>query len=105
VLIRRGFITPLRIIPQKPDSDPSSSNRILRQYSQYRDRFLRVTFVDENLSPLTGPTIKTIIETRIHHVLNEGIIVGGRKFVFLACSNSQLGEQSAWFYCEATLSQ
>ena len=100
-LIRHAYITPLRVIPQRPEVDSTGSNRIIRQYAQYSDRFLRVSFVDEDLSPLSvASATENVIKSRLQPVLREGIAIAGRKYVFLAYSNSQLREQSAWFYCE-----
>jgi hypothetical protein len=101
VLIRRVLITPLRICPQPGEAD--SSNRILRVFNSknYQDRFLRVSFVDENFGAINQTGGATdIFDKRIAHVVKTLVNIGGERFVFLAYSNSQLREQSAWYYNE-----
>ena len=96
--IRRVLVTPLRICPQPPELE--ASNRILRENLAHKDRFLRVTFVEENFSSILSIRSEDIFEKRIRPILRQGLFVAGRRFVFLAYSNSQLREQSCWFYDE-----
>eukprot|EP00798_Chlamydomonas_sp_ICE-L_P010051 gene10051-7944_t len=97
--IRRVFVTPLRICPQPPELD--AGNRIIRENAAHRDRFVRVTFVDENFSNARAFTSsEDVMDGRIRRIVHEGMIIAGRRFHFLAFSNSQLKEQSAWFYDE-----
>lgn len=97
-LTRRILVTPLRVCPQLPEMD--MSNRILRQYAAHNERFVRVTFVDENFGSILQARSNHVFDRRIRSLLRNGIMVAGNKFVFLAFSNSQLREQSAWFYNE-----
>lgn len=96
--ISRVLVTPLRICPQLPELE--QSNRVLRQFFQHLDRFVRVTFVDENFGSILQEQSDDIFKLRIATILHNGLVVGGRRYVFLAFSNSQLREQSCWFYCE-----
>jgi RNA-dependent RNA polymerase len=95
--IRRVLITPLRLCPQIPTLD--QTNRVLRRYAKFKDRFLRVSFVDENFATIFQARSPDVIN-RIRRILQEGFKVAGKHFKFLAYSNSQLREQSCWFYQE-----
>ena len=56
---RHVFVTPLRIVPQRPTAE-LDSNRVLRKYSPFDDRFIRVTFADEALTPLSSYTARDL---------------------------------------------
>ena len=65
------------------------------------DNFLPVSFVDEELDKLFSTDLssraqnkKTEIYTRILSILNNGVVIGDKKFEFLAFSSSQLRENS-----------
>ncbi|GAV82938.1 RdRP domain-containing protein/RRM_6 domain-containing protein [Cephalotus follicularis] len=107
VYVRRVQITPCKIFFCGPEVNVS--NRILRKYREDIDNFLRVSFVDEDwekirsadLSPHTSSTNeirRTEIYKRIISALHNGIIIGDKKFEFLAFSSSQLRENSAWMF-------
>ncbi|KAM5566916.1 RNA-dependent RNA polymerase 1 [Rosa sericea] len=103
VYVRRVQITPSKVYFSGPEVNVS--NRILRQYSSDIDNFLRVSFVDEemeklystDLSPRTS-TRKTRIYDRVLSILRNGIVIGEKKFEFLAFSSSQLRENSLWMF-------
>jgi len=104
--VRRVQITPSKVYFFGPEVNVS--NRVTRKYAEYIDDFLRVTFVDENWNRLystdlsqgmlNGLEIRTKIYKRILSVLNEGIVIGDKKFEFLAFSTSQLRESSVWMF-------
>eukprot|EP00798_Chlamydomonas_sp_ICE-L_P010043 gene10043-7934_t len=95
--IRRVFVTPLRICLQLPESD--DGNRIIRNNAVHRDRFVRVTFADEDFSSARAFTSsEDVMDGCISRIVCEGMMIAGRCFCFLAFSSSQLKEQSAWFY-------
>ena len=99
VPIHRVFVTPLRTICWGPEVD--SPNRVLRQFSEHLDRFLRVSFTDEDWSRLQiSKTDEPMDELykRVRRILRDGLVVGGRHFEFLATSSSQLREHSCWFF-------
>ena len=98
--IRRVLVTPLCICPQPEELDQSS--RVLRAYATHKERFLRITFVDENYGSVLQAQSADIFEKRLRPLLHSGLLVGGRPFVFLAYANSQLREQSVWFYDETS---
>ncbi|KAI9223018.1 RNA dependent RNA polymerase-domain-containing protein [Blastocladiella britannica] len=97
-LSRSVLVTPLRVVPQLPE--PKEGNRILRKYEAHLDRFLRVSLADEDRSSYYSARCKTMFEEWITPWIHSPMVVGGRSFVFLAYSNSQLREQSCWFYDE-----
>eukprot|EP00798_Chlamydomonas_sp_ICE-L_P010044 gene10044-7936_t len=69
--IRRVFVTPLRICPQPPKSD--DGKRIIRENAVHRDRFIRVTFVDENFSSArTFTSSIDVMDGRISKIVHEG---------------------------------
>ncbi|KAL2609809.1 hypothetical protein R1flu_028382 [Riccia fluitans] len=114
MVVRRLIITPTRALCMPPEIE--LSNRVLRHYSSLSDRFLRVSFVDENLQPvgsgamsvqvapivrqMTGPggTLRTALYRRVVAVMRHGFWLCGRLYMFLAFSSSQLRDASAWFF-------
>ncbi|KNA07850.1 hypothetical protein SOVF_168010 isoform A, partial [Spinacia oleracea] len=105
VYVRRVQVTPCRVYFCGPEVN--ISNRVLRNYPDDIDNFLRISFVDENLEKLystdlsprsSEPGKRTEIDRRIRTVLRSGIRIGDKKFEFLAFSSSQLRENSAWMF-------
>lgn len=104
--VRRVQITPSKVYFFGPEVNVS--NRVTREYAEYIDDFLRVTFVDENWDrlystdlsqgTLNGLELRTKVYKRILSVLKEGIMIGDKKFEFLAFSTSQLRESSVWMF-------
>lgn len=79
---------------------PERSNRVIRAYDpEHQESFLRVSFVDENRSKyrfdreIDGPAF---IRRRVGPFLLQGLFIGGRKFEFLAYSQSALKEHAVW---------
>ncbi|KAI3734100.1 hypothetical protein L6452_13562 [Arctium lappa] len=112
VYVRRVQITPSKVYFCGPEV--SMSNRVLRHFSTYIDNFLRVSFVDEeleklystDLSPRTTSRSKesrTGIYRRILSILRNGIVIGSKKFEFLAFSSSQLRDNSAWMFASSNI--
>jgi RNA-dependent RNA polymerase len=127
-------ITPSRVYFCGPEV--SLSNRVLRNYPEDIDNFLRVSFVDEDLdklhllrmratselaflrvsfvdedldklhSTVLSPRAssaneddkRTGIYERMLSTLRNGIVIGDKKFEFLAFSDSQLHENSLWMF-------
>ncbi|KAK8522761.1 hypothetical protein V6N13_115715 [Hibiscus sabdariffa] len=101
VYIRRVQITPSRIYFCGPEINVS--NRVLREFRTDIDNFLRITFVDEELEKIHSINVqargrRTGIYQRILSTLRNGIVIGDKKFEFLAFSSSQLRENSAWMF-------
>lgn len=79
---------------------PERSNRVMRSYPDNHDSFLRVSFVEEdNLQFRLDQEVdgKQFIKDRFGTFLHEGLEIGGRRFRFLAYSQSALKEHAVWF--------
>jgi RNA-dependent RNA polymerase len=79
---------------------PETSNRVLRWYSGYQHHFLRVGFAEEdgkNLRMDREVDNAKFVQERFGGVLKNGIKVAGRRFEFLAYSQSALREHAVWF--------
>ena len=100
VQIRQVNVTPLRICPQPESFEPS--NRVVREYKRYHDRFLRVRFVEENGHSVLLCARSKDIEDRIRELMSHGIWIGGYHYCLLAFSNASLREQGCWFYDETS---
>ncbi|KIJ68271.1 hypothetical protein HYDPIDRAFT_81362 [Hydnomerulius pinastri MD-312] len=93
-----AFITPTRIRLEGPY--PEKSNRVLRTYADHQDHFLRVTFTDEDGNKFRGgrdADAQEFVRRRFGGILHRGLIIAGRRFDFLAYSQSSLKEHSVWF--------
>ncbi|RAL47824.1 hypothetical protein DM860_011409 [Cuscuta australis] len=102
VYVRRVLVTPTRVYFSGPEVN--QSNRVLRHYINDIDNFLRVSFVDEEWDKIQSVDLsqrasgKTDIYHRILRILNSGIVIGDKRFEFLAFSSSQLREGSIWMF-------
>ncbi|EXJ61487.1 uncharacterized protein A1O5_11803 [Cladophialophora psammophila CBS 110553] len=82
------------------------TNRIVRKYRRFSDRFLRVRFEDDpyrgqtRLYPATNGRMKLLFE-RVRRTLKRGIVLGDRHYEFLAWGNSQLREHGAYFFASS----
>lgn len=98
--LRKVVVTPSTMYLSTPIPEPS--NRVLRRYAAYADRFLRVQFTDElvegKLHPSPVGEQKNALFNRVYRTLANGIVVGGRHFEFLAFGNSQFRENGAYFF-------
>ena len=101
VMVGRVYFTPLCRYCWGPEVD--TANRVLRQYQDIADSFLRVTFTDEHWERMpVGSADRPLTEVleRVRELLDEGFWLGNRHFQFLAMSASQLREHSCWFFAE-----
>nr|POE90232.1 rna-dependent rna polymerase 1 [Quercus suber] len=83
---------------------PETSNRIVREFRQYEDRFLRVKFTDERYRGAimsADDFSQDQVYERVHITMSNGILVGDRHFEFLAYGNSQFREHGAYFFASA----
>ncbi|KAI1149953.1 RNA dependent RNA polymerase-domain-containing protein [Nemania diffusa] len=98
--IRKVVITPSTMHLSTPNPEPS--NRVLRRYARYSDRFLRVQFTDEQVKGRIFSSPKSAQQNalfnRVFRTLANGIEIGGRHFEFLAFGNSQFRENGAYFF-------
>ncbi|KAF9889780.1 hypothetical protein FE257_006870 [Aspergillus nanangensis] len=97
--MRSARVTPSTIYYETPSVE--ISNRIIRYYIEYTDRFLRVKFTDEKYWGRIHSTIGNTMDevfTRIKRTLANGIVIGDRHYEFLAFGNSQFREHGAYFF-------
>ncbi|KAF5734182.1 RNA-dependent RNA polymerase 2 isoform X1 [Tripterygium wilfordii] len=105
----RALITPLKIYCLGPELE--TSNYVVKHFASYASDFIRVTFVEEDWSKLPANAVSTSIHkgffakpfrTTIYHrilsVLRDGIVIGPKRFEFLAFSASQLRSNSVWMF-------
>ncbi|ORY97352.1 RNA dependent RNA polymerase-domain-containing protein [Syncephalastrum racemosum] len=102
VLMRKAYISPTGISFTVPTAEVT--NRVIRQFKDHADRFLRVQFVDEGRTRL-GASFDDSIQSsnsalcdRVFEVLKNGIQIGRRRYEFLAFSSSQLRDHGCWFF-------
>lgn len=93
--VRQIIVTPFRIKCLYPHG--AVSNRVLRNFDN--DKFIRVAFKDDDGFQIRKGDRRdnTRIYDNIKKVMKNGILIGERKFFFLAMSSSQLKLHSAWF--------
>ncbi|OMO81567.1 RNA-dependent RNA polymerase, eukaryotic-type, partial [Corchorus capsularis] len=105
----RALVTPSKIYCFGPELE--KSNYVVKHFAEYASDFMRVTFVEEDWSKLSANAISTSIQlgilpkpsrTKIYHrilsVLQNGIVIGDKRFEFLAFSASQLRSNSVWMF-------
>lgn len=106
VYVHRVQVTPSKIYFCGPEVN--LSNRVLRNYPEDTDNFLRVSFVDEDMDKLHSADLVSHVdrETKLHQrvlsTLKDGITIGDKRFEFLAFSPSQLRDNSAWMFASRT---
>lgn len=100
VLLHKVFVKPTSIQIERQQVE--TTNRVIRHFGKYMDRFLRVQFVDEdeNLVHMSSNRNHTIdwLYFRIGLTLRNGIQIGDRHYEFLAFSSSQLRDHGCWFF-------
>lgn len=100
-MVRKAIVTPTGIMFKTPCVE--LTNRVLRQYSDLTDRFLRVQFTDELTSGKIWSDQSSArsdeLYYRVWRVLLNGIVVGDRHYKILAWSSSQFREHGAFFFC------
>ncbi|KAG6553849.1 hypothetical protein Mapa_004766 [Marchantia paleacea] len=90
IYVRHATITPSRVILYKPLLMKSS--RLLRHFDP--EKFLKVSFRDENMRFLPGKEYKLL--SRVFRTLEKGLRVADRRYMFLGCSSSMLRSHSCW---------
>src|SRR6218665_3218064 len=94
VVIRRLILTPTSV--KGLGEEWTVENRVLRKFGA--DRFVRISFRDEDFSRLTGYIPNEEVTNRVIDFLTNGFNIGNRQYRFLGCSNSQLRSHSVWMY-------
>ncbi|GBB93343.1 hypothetical protein RclHR1_02150030 [Rhizophagus clarus] len=101
-MIRKVVVTPTTMYMLPPNME--TSNRVIRNYEDKKDNFLRVHFSDEASKPIGSSsgnfndTFNDALYNRIYYTLNNGIKIGNIHYEFLAFSSSQLRDHSCWFF-------
>ncbi|CAF3656841.1 unnamed protein product [Rotaria sordida] len=99
-LIRKIYITPSTVLYEGPYREEKCA--VTRHYVQHQNRFLRITFRDEDYRVLRNyHDNMTKIYERIKKILINGINICDRNYEFLAFSSSQLREHSCWMFASA----
>ncbi|KAF7186607.1 RNA-dependent RNA polymerase 1 [Pseudocercospora fuligena] len=78
-----------------------TSNRVIRQFKDHEDRFLRVKFTDERYKGKiwsSDDNRMNEVFSRIKRTMTHGIQIGDRHYEFLAFGNSQFREHGAYFF-------
>ena len=93
-MIKRMVVTPTRLLFFPPEV--MSKNRVLRHFNT--DQFLCANVRDEDFSKLSSAAgiIDKILE-RLQTTLDNGVMAGGQRFLYLGSSNSQLRNHGCWF--------
>ena len=93
-MIKRMVVTPTRLLYFPPEV--MSKNRVLRHFNT--DQFLCANVRDEDFSKLSSAAgiIDKILE-RLQTTLDNGVMAGGQRFLYLGSSNSQLRNHGCWF--------
>lgn len=105
----RALVTPSRIYCLGPELE--TSNFVVKHFATYASDFMRITFVEEDWSKLPPNALSTSIQrgifakpyrTKIYHrilsILRDGIVIGDKRYEFLAFSASQLRSNSVWVF-------
>ncbi|KAL3700286.1 hypothetical protein R1sor_018308 [Riccia sorocarpa] len=90
VSVIQATVTPSRIIFYEPLIMKGS--RLLRHFDP--ENFLKVSFRDENMGFVPGNESELL--RRVYDILQQGIRVAGRLYLFLGCSSSMLRSHSCW---------
>ncbi|CAO3647238.1 unnamed protein product [Cunninghamella blakesleeana] len=102
-ILRKAIVTPTTINIQPPTLE--TTNRVVRHFRNYADRFLRVQFVDEGITRIgaryDGKTTDAIFN-RVFYTLQYGIKIGDRTYEYLGFSSSQLREHGCWYFAPFT---
>lgn len=99
VILRRAVVTPTTIRFESPSIE--YSNRVLRRWAEHADKFLRVQFADEapgDKLRYHKNASKNDVFTRVHNTLRNGMVIGDRRYEFLAFGSSQFREHGAYFF-------
>ena len=92
------IFTPSRTLLEGPL--PTQSNRIIREYEEFEEHFIRVNFAEEDRMAYRwerDSDLSTLLEERVGTILKNGFDLAGRRFEFLAYSSSALRSHSVWF--------
>lgn len=98
IMIHGVSITPTGIYLAGPEE--CVANRVLRRFRKHNDRFLRVTFGEEDEGRIEfsrDVSNERILRGKFLATLDKGLDIAGEHFEFLGFSHSSLRSQSCWF--------
>ncbi|KAI3847707.1 hypothetical protein MKX03_028792, partial [Papaver bracteatum] len=95
VNVRKVQVTPSKVYFCGPEV--IVSNRVLRHFHEHIDNFIRISFLI--YLHVHTKMKSTQFYTRVLSTLRNGIVIGDKKFDFLAFSSSQLRDNSSWIFC------
>lgn len=98
-LARSAVVTPSMVYYTTPSVE--ISNRVVRHWGFIQDRFIRVRFTDELDNGRVQSQDNNIMDevfARIKRAMENGIVLGDRKYEYLASGNSQFRENGAYFF-------
>ena len=101
VEVHHASVTATSLILDTPSVE--ISNRVIRRYRNFGNRFLRIRFEDDSYRGQTklyasSNNRMVLIFDRVRRTLTNGIIVAGRHYDFLAWGNSQLRDHGCYFF-------
>lgn len=93
-------ITPLRMWCDGPVAE--ISNRVLRNFPEHKDRFIRVSFKDEDGKSSIRAAGRSLIRDRVLRILESGFTlpIMGLRYSWLVFSSGQLRNHKTWFFAE-----
>ena len=92
---RRMFVSPTIDYYQEQVDD--ETNRVIRQYRDHISKFVRLSFVNENLEKGFYLTENmNWLLGYVHHVLTHGVSLAQYSMRYLSYSNSQIKNHSCW---------
>lgn len=98
VSVHRVIITPTGVYLYGPEL--MASNRVLREYRDHSDCFLRVLFSEENETRIEfdrDVSNERIFRGRFLSILRNGLNIANEHFDYLGFSHSSLRSQTCWF--------
>ncbi|CAO3621898.1 unnamed protein product [Cunninghamella echinulata] len=98
-MLRKVIVTPTTMYIQPPTLE--TTNRIVRHFKDYADRFLRVQFVEDGIMRIGAGyngTTNSYVFNRVYLTLQHGIKIGDLVYEYLGFSSSQLREHGCWYF-------
>eukprot|EP01129_Flabellula_baltica_P004912 TRINITY_DN1742_c0_g1_i1.p1 TRINITY_DN1742_c0_g1~~TRINITY_DN1742_c0_g1_i1.p1 ORF type:complete len:753 (+),score=146.81 TRINITY_DN1742_c0_g1_i1:42-2300(+) len=98
MMINKIIVTPTRFYFIRPTLE--ATNNAIRTHKKFSDRFIRVSFTDEDFSSLKSlqSNENADLINRLRDVMMNGIQVGNQNYQFLGYSSSQLKTGDCWFF-------
>jgi hypothetical protein len=100
--IHRVSVTPTGVFCYGPSWE--ASNRVLREYSEHQDHFLRVIFCEEDgdrfqyeFQVNSSKILQGQFLKRLDPEKGGALVIAGRRFEFLGFSSSSLKSQTCWY--------